>query len=360
MENLGQLFITGISGTSLTDEEKVFLEEENIGGVILFSNNYESPGQLAELVNEIQACRQHYPLFIATDHEGGRVQRFKNQFTEFPPMLDLGLTESPKKCFEAHSIMAKELSACGVNVNFAPVCDVFSNENNKVIGDRAFAKTVDEVSLFVSSAIRGLQTNNVMACAKHFPGHGSTTKDSHYDLPVIKKSLADLKEQDIEPFVKAVRSRVEFVMMAHLQVDCIDPEMPTSLSSKAYQMLREELKFKKIIVTDDMEMKAISDRYSYGEAATLALKAGADVVEYRSMDTCREALEGVKEAYKKKELLKKEVDEKLDRINQVKKSYLSEYNILYIPDVEKSLGSSEHKMFLTDLQNLIDTKKSST
>ena len=358
MDHIGQLFITGISGMTLTDEEKSFLETENIGGVILFSHNYENPAQLAELVNEIQACRSHYPLFIATDHEGGRVQRFKEHFTKMPPMLDIGISESPKRCFEAHAIMAQELSSCGINVNFAPVCDVFTNENNKVIGDRAFGKDVESVSLFVSSAIRGLQTNNVMACAKHFPGHGSTTKDSHYDLPVIKKSYEELKEQDIEPFVKAVRSRVEFVMMAHLQVDCIDTELPTSLSKEAYRILREDLKFKKVIVTDDMEMKAISDRYSYAEAAVMALSAGADVVEYRSMQTCKEALEGVKEAYKKKELLKKDIDEKLERVNQLKKSYLSEYNILYIPDVEKAIGKNEHQVFIDDLNKLVETKKS--
>ena len=359
MEHLGQLFITGISGTSLTNEEREFLEKENIGGVILFKNNYESPGQLAELVNEIQTCRSHFPLFIATDHEGGRVQRFKNHFTEFPSMMDIGLTESPKKCFEVHTMMANELSACGVNVNFSPVCDVYSNENNKVIGDRAFGRDIDTVSSFVSSAIRGLQTNGIMACAKHFPGHGSTTKDSHFDLPIIKKSIEELRELDIEPFVKAVRSRVEFVMMAHLQVDCIDQDLPTSLSKEAYRMLREDLKFKKIIITDDMEMKAISDRYSYGDAAVMALSAGADIVEYRTMETCKEALEGVKEAYKKKELLKKDIDEKVERINQLKKSYLSEYKLLYIPDVEKELSKNENKVYLEDLTKLIKTKKES-
>ncbi len=358
MNNLGQLFITGISGTSLTDEERNFIESEDIGGVILFANNYESPGQLAELVNDIQSCRSHYPLFIATDHEGGRVQRFKNNFTVFPPMNDLALSESPKLSFEAHSIMAKELSACGININLAPVCDVFNNPNNKVIGDRAFGDNHEKVSLFVSSAIRGLQTNNVMACAKHFPGHGCTTKDSHNDLPVVKKTIDELREIEFQPFVKAIKSRVELIMMAHLQVDAIDNDLPTSLSKNAYSILRDEMKFKKIIITDDMEMKAISDRYSYGEAAVMALNAGADIVEYRSMEKCQEALEGVKEAFRTKEILKEDVEEKLKRINELKKRYLKEYNLLYIPDVEKNIGKNESAKFLDDLAKVIEVKTS--
>jgi beta-N-acetylhexosaminidase len=356
MKELGQLFITGISGTSLTEDEKKFIQEENIGGVILFANNYESPAQLAELVNSIQELRDHYPLFVAVDHEGGRVIRFKKHFTQFPSMLDVAKTESPKQSFAVHSVMAKELKACGINVNLSPVCDVFTNPNNKVIGDRAFGHDKETVSLFVSSAIRGLQTENIMACAKHFPGHGCTTKDSHFDLPIVKKSLEELRAEEFEPFVKAVKSRVEFVMMAHMQVDAIDEELPCTLSKNAYDLLRSETKFKKVIITDDMEMKAITDNYSYGEAAIMALNAGADIVEYRSMDTCKEAYFAAKEAYKKKEIEKSLVDEKLERIYDLKKSYLKEYKPLYIPDIEKNIGTEEGQNVLDEIAKIIESK----
>ena len=354
MKELGQLFITGISGTQLTEEEKEFIEKENIGGVILFSENYESPAQLAELVNSIQALRDHYPLFIAVDHEGGRVIRFKSHFTQFPSMLDIAKLESPKTCFEVHQIMGKELSACGVNVNLSPVCDIFNNPNNKVIGDRAFGKNKESVTLFVSSAIRGLQTEGIMACSKHFPGHGCTTKDSHHDLPIVKKTMEELQNEEFEPFKKAVKSRVEFIMMAHLLVDVIDDEMPCTLSKKAVDILRNELKFKKIIISDDMEMKAITDKYSYGEAALKAFEAGIDILEYRSMEKCKEAYFACKEAYKKQELTKALVEEKLDRINKVKKEYLKEYKPIYIPDVEKIVGSREHQDFLVTLNKSLE------
>ena len=264
---VGQLFVTGISGLTLTEEEKEFIQKNNIGGVILFAHNFTDPGQLAELVNEIQTLRDEYPLFISVDQEGGRVRRFKTHFTQFPSMYEVGKKDSPKLTFELHKILAEELSACGINLNYSPCCDIWTNENNKVIGDRAFATNALEVEKHVSAAIRGLHASNVLACSKHFPGHGNTTKDSHYDLPFVKKSLEELRAEELVPFYKASKSRSEFMMMAHLVVDSIDKELPCTLSPKAYEFLREELKYKKIIITDDMEMKAISDRYSYSEAA---------------------------------------------------------------------------------------------
>ena len=157
-------------------------------------------------------------------------------------MLNVGNSNSPKLCFEVHEIMAKELKACGVNVNLSPVCDIFSNPENKVIGDRAFGKNKEIVSKFVSSAIRGLQTSHIIGCAKHFPGHGDTFKDSHEELPIIKKELNKIIENEIFTFRKAVKSRVEMIMIGHLQIDSIDSEYPSSLSKKTYELLRKELK----------------------------------------------------------------------------------------------------------------------
>ena len=249
MKDLGQLFITGISGLSLSDSEREFIQSENIGGVNLFANNFSDPGQLAELNNDIQTLRDEYPLFIAVDHEGGRVQRFKKGFTHFPSMLDLSKIDSPKMIFQAHLIMAEELKACGVNMNYSPVCDILTNEKNKVIGDRAFGETAEDVEKNISAAIRGLQTGGVLSCAKHFPGHGNTLKDSHFYLPLIKKTLSEIEETELIPFVKASKSRVEFIMMAHLQVDALDEDQPTTLSPRAYKYLREKLKYQKIIIS---------------------------------------------------------------------------------------------------------------
>lgn len=355
----GQMIITGISGLTLTPEEKNFIESERIGGVILFAHNYESPAQLAELVNSIQVLRDEYPLFISVDHEGGRVIRFKKHFTHFPPMLDIAYTNSPKICYAIHQIMAEELTACGINLNFSPVCDIFTNPENKVIGDRAFGHDQDTVSKFISAAIRGLQTNGILACAKHFPGHGSTLKDSHFDLPIVKTSLEELRERELQPFIKAVQSRVEFVMMSHLMVDAVDSEYPCSLSAKAHQMLRDELKYKKIIISDDMQMKAVADRYTVPEAAVLALIAGSDMLCYRDAENAKLGLEGIKEAMKTKRLLNDQIADKVKRIVDCKKRNLSEYNPIYIPAIVNKINTRPTQILLEEINKKIAEKKTS-
>jgi beta-N-acetylhexosaminidase len=345
MNQLGHLVFTGLSGYSLTEEEKKFIEKEEIGGVILFKENYESPAQLAELVNSIQVLRKEYPLFICTDHEGGRVVRFKSQFTQFPPMLEIAKLDSPKIVFEVAEIMADELLSVGVNLNLAPVCDIWTNDQNKVIWDRAFGTDAESVSKFISSMIRGFQTKNLMSCAKHFPGHGNTLKDSHYDLPIVKKSLNDLRNEEFIPFIKAIKARVDFVMMAHIIVDDIDQKFPCSLSPLAHQILRDELKFKGIILSDDMQMKAITDHHGTGTAAMLAIKAGSDMIEYRNFSESVIGLEGLKKGLMDKELSPKDIILKSERILSMKKKYLSEYKPIYIPDLNKKINTKEKQEF---------------
>lgn len=350
MDNYGQLIISGIKGTTLLPEEVEFIKNEKLGGIIFFAHNFEDPAQLAELVNSIQKLRDEYPLFISVDQEGGRVIRFKKHFTQFPPMLNLAKLDSPKLIFEAHQVMAKELAACGINLSYSPCCDILSNPENKVIGDRAYGSDVETVEKHISAAIRGLQTNGIMACAKHFPGHGGTTKDSHFDLPLVKTSLEDLKSFELQPFVKASKSRVEFMMMAHLMVDALDDKLPTSLSPKAYEFLRNETKFSKIVITDDMEMKAVADRFSIEEAAVMALNAGADIILYRFMEDAVKALGAVREAVKKRVIQKDVLTEKLNRIEKCKKEYLSNYQPIYIPKIAEAFNSLDSKKILEQYQ----------
>ncbi|MGB0453336.1 MAG: beta-N-acetylhexosaminidase [Bacteriovoracaceae bacterium] len=351
--SIGQLLITGIEGTTLSKEEKEFIEAEDIGGVLLFTRNYESPAQLAELVNEIQKCRKEYPLFIAVDHEGGRVIRFKKDFIQLPSALDLAGLASPKIIFHVTKIMAQELGACGINLNLAPVCDVFTNEKNKVIGDRAYGRSEEEVSLYVSSVVRGLQTNGIIACAKHFPGHGSTLKDSHFDLPYVHESLEEIEKIHIPPFLKAIKSRVEFVMMAHLQVDAIDDQYPVSLSEKAHHYLRKELRFNKLIISDDMQMGAILKKYSIEDASLRALQAGSDVLEFRDFENTVKVVERLKKALQEKELTSDRLKAKLDRVREVKKTYLSEYRPIYIPEISKNVGLKANQIFVDELMEKI-------
>lgn len=348
-DNTGQVIISGISGVSLNEEEKDFLQSGNIGGVVLFSHNYESPAQLAELVNSIQQLRDEYPLFVSVDHEGGRVQRFKEGFSRIPSLKEMSSSGSPKLCFEIHKIIGEELKACGVNFNFSPVTDVLTNPSNTVIGDRSFGPDPEVVTKFISAAIRGLQTSGVIACSKHFPGHGMTLKDSHHDLPIVKTSLDELENIHIYPFSKAAKSRVEAIMVAHLMVDAIDDKNPSSLSPAIYEKIRSDLKFNRIIITDDMEMSAITDRYTVEEASVAALKAGADIVLFRTLESAKKAYESIQDAFKRKELLKKDIDEKLQRILDLKKKYLSEYKPIFIPDLAQTMNTAKNQKLISEL-----------
>lgn len=312
MENLGQLVMTGISGLEITSEEFNFLKEEEIGGVLLFSHNYENKKQLIELSKQIQSTSKEVPVFVGVDQEGGRVARFKNDFSKVPPMLNFVENKSKEELSLLFKNIASELISCGINLNLAPVCDIFNNNKNEVIGDRAFGKTASDVLKFTSIAIESFKSSGLLSCAKHFPGHGNTLEDSHKILPTVKKEMKELEKEELLPFVGAIKKDVNFIMMAHLIVESIDKTHPTSLSKNSYDLLREKLEFKGLIITDDMEMKAITDNYKLEEAAVLAIYSGANIVEYRSMKGAQRALEALKkESLSNSNYLKKQIDQVL-------------------------------------------------
>ncbi len=343
----------GVAGLQLTPSEASFIRASNIGGVTLFAYNYEAPAQLAELINEIQKCREDQPLFIAVDQEGGRVQRFKNGFSIYPPLGDMGKIDSPKTTYEVHQMLGRELFSVGVNLNYSPVCDVWSNPLNKVIGDRAFSDKTEVVEKHVSAAIRGLHESNLIACAKHFPGHGSTKKDSHLDLPYVTHSMDFWEEVELPPFKKAAKSRVDMVMMAHLVVDIIDKDKPCTISPKAYQLLRDTLKFDKVIITDELEMNAIKDHFGVIEASIEALNAGADQVLYRNFEMSVNCYEAAVKAYEKKQLKASDIQAKYNRIIKLKEEKLSNYKPVVIPELKKNMNVAAHTAYLNKLKDQI-------
>ncbi len=348
--NLGQFYIIGLDGTSLSDFERNALRDNQFGGVILFSKNFENVEQLCSLVNEIQECRTEFPFFISVDQEGGRVQRFKNEFSTIPPMLELAKKDSPKLIFEIHKILGKELASCGINLNFSPVCDIFSNPDNTVIGDRALGKTSEEVEKLLVGAIRGLRVENVLSCAKHFPGHGDTLEDSHLELPRIKASLEELKIRELKPFKKAIRSKLEFMMMSHILNTCFADGLPCSLSRNAHDFLRNEMNYEKIIISDDMEMNAIKENYSVNESTSLAFEAGTDILIYRSLEVGMESLESLRSNFGnslKSDIFKK----KAERIYNCKGQFFPVFNRLNPSEVSTSFKNFNHKEQIKSLLN---------
>jgi len=349
--NLGQLYISGISGPSLTKEESNFIKNEDLGGIILFSHNYESPKQLSSLVNEIQKSRgSDNALFISVDHEGGRVQRFKEEFTHFPSMQKLASLDSPKIVFEAHEIMAKELKACGINLSFSPVCDILLNEKNKVIGDRSFGEYPEVVQKMLSASLRGLKSQKLLACAKHFPGHGTTSEDSHYELPVVETDLETLREREFKCFYKAIRSKLDFMMVAHLVMKDIDPDLPCTLSKKVISILRNELKFNGFIVSDDFDMLAIADNYSIEDTTVLALNAGIDQLVFRSMERAQESLEALNSVHGNGAFAQGYLSDKVSRIKEFKSEFLPFEGDLQVQEIAQLFPFEEHANYLEALK----------
>jgi len=340
---LGQLFIIGFNGPELSDETSAFISQANIGGVILFSQNYESPAQVAELSNQIQEARGESPLWISVDHEGGRVQRFKKGFTKIPEAAAIAALDSPKIAFEIAEVMGRELRAVGVNLNYSPVTDINTNPKNPIIGARAFGSTEDMVSKISSAFVRGQVVQGVQACVKHFPGHGDTSTDSHYALPKVDTSLEVLREREFKPFTKAFKGHCNFVMTAHILCTKIDPHLPATLSSKILRdILRNELRYTRIIISDDMEMKAITDHYGAEEAPRMALEAGCDMLIYRTESGARHAYEAVLKALESGKLSPQIILEAHARIAEVKKEHLLPYNPVVVAEVAQKVGIPKH------------------
>lgn len=349
-DQVGELLITGFAGPELSPKTTEFLKSARIGGVIYFAHNYESPAQIAELSHQVQSCRDDLPLWIGVDHEGGRVQRFKKGFTRIPEAMAMGGSESPKLLFEVSELIAKELRAVGVNLNFAPVADIATNPKNPVIGNRAFGTDEETVSRAVTAFVRGHLTQGVQACVKHFPGHGDTSTDSHFALPKVDTRIETLMEREFKPFVKAVKSRCNFLMTAHVVCSQIDPDHPSTLSSKVLrEILRNQLRYSRIIVADDMEMKAVTDHFGAADAPRLAIQAGCDLLPFRSETAARAAYEALMSDLEAGRLAPELVLESVARLRDLKKSELPSYTPIDIAGVGKIVGIPEHQELVARL-----------
>lgn len=345
---IGQHMLIGISGHSLTTEEKKFILENDISGVVLFSRNVSGPKQVHELCSEIQSLRHHSaskaPLFIGIDMEGGRVARLKKPFTEWPPLKLLGDLDSPTVSFHFAHKMGLELKSVGINLDFAPCVDVFTNPKNTVIGDRSLSADPELVAKHASALIRGYLKAEIIPCAKHFPGHGNTLLDSHFDLPVEEVDADRLENVELVPFKKACRSRIPMIMTAHITFSKIDPDWPVTLSEiflKSY--LRDKLKYKELIITDDLDMKALASHYDQGEIPLRALEAGADLLLY-----CNEpespplAIERISQALSSGRLKKSHLENTHKKILAMKAEHIKNPEPYPLDEALALIGSPEH------------------
>ncbi|MCP3688033.1 MAG: beta-N-acetylhexosaminidase [Gammaproteobacteria bacterium] len=271
-----------IAGTSLDDSDRRRLMHRQVGGVILFARNYESPAQLKTLVEEIHGLRMPR-LVVAVDQEGGRVQRFREGFQKIPPMARLGnlYDEDPGKAIQSAEtiawVMAAELLHYGVDVSFSPVLDI-GIPVSKVIGDRAFHRDPESITRLANAWIRGMRKAGMEAVGKHFPGHGSVEGDSHHVMPFDRRSFEKIEALDMMPFRRVIATHLSGIMMAHVIYDQVD-DMAAGYSSRWIKdILRKRLGFSGIIFSDDLTMSGAESVGSYTERANKALRAGCDVL----------------------------------------------------------------------------------
>ena len=334
-----QLFMVGLPRPALDRETREFLVEHCPGGVILFKRNIRSAEQLHRLVADIHATGAGVPPLVALDHEGGRVDRLPHPpFTHFPPMALVGESGDTSLAEGVGRAMGRELRAVGIDLDFAPVLDVWSNPRNRVIGDRAFGTTPRAVARLALAFARGLARAGVLACGKHFPGHGATVGDSHFVLPRVRRSRRALAATELVPFARAAAADIPALMTAHVVVPALDARRPATVSPKICRdLLRRRLRFRGVLFSDDLEMQAMAGRRRVGRAAVEALRAGCDMLLVcQSLAAAREAMAAVEDALGRGRLEAGAIATSLMRIQGLRRR-------LTAPPARASLGWPAHR-----------------
>lgn len=346
---IGQLMLMGVSGPTLTSDEKKFIVENNISGVVLFNRNLIEPKQIRDLCAEIQSLRHQMiekaPLFIGVDMEGGRVHRLKEPFTKWPALKKIGDLDNATVTYHFAHRMGLEIKAIGMNLNFAPCVDVLTEPKNTAIGDRAISSDFKIVDKHTSGLVRGYIKAGVITCAKHFPGHGNTLVDSHDELPVEKTDLKTLSDRELIPFKKAFKSRVDMVMTSHILFEKIDAQNPVIFSELFIEkILKESSRYRGLIITDDLDMGALIKNYEKEEIPVKALKAGVDLLLYCNVpDSPPMAIEAVVNAVAQGQLNKSKLENSYRKILELKKEKLTEQvDPLPLDQVMKIVGHPDH------------------
>ena len=324
--HIGQLAIAGFGGYEIPSEMRSIAHEFDLGGIILFARNVEAPDQVAEVSRQSQTLTQELPLWVSVDQEGGRVARLKSPFTVWPPMQTLGRSGDEKLAARFARALASELKAVGISLDYTPVLDILTNPKNPVIGDRALAERAEDVARLGRTIITTLQSEGIAACGKHFPGHGDTSTDSHHELPLVEHPPDRLNAVEFVPFRAAIQAGVAAIMTAHILIPALDEERPATLSPRIVDgILKRELGYAGPVMTDDLEMRAISSRYGIPEAAVAAIAAGCDVVLLcgPSQETQVATFEALIRAVEAGTLPLKRVEDALDRHRRAKERFLA-------------------------------------
>lgn len=331
-EKIGQMFMVNLElldnskgkyyeHQKFTEKMKKNLEKYPVGGVTFFARNLETRQQTTELIEKLQK-HSKIPLFISVDEEGGDVARVANndnmRTTKFPSMEEVGEMNDEQYAYNMGSVIASDIKELGFNVDFAPVADVKTNILNTEIGNRSFGNDADLVSRMATKVAEGIQDQGVSATLKHFPGHGDVSEDSHEGSVNVDNDLNRLRKVEFKPFEAGIKAGVDMIMVSHISISRVtESTEPASVSSLVMkEMLRTEMGFEGIILTDAMNMKAITDLYDAGEAAVKSIKAGVDIVVMP--DELGKAFKAVKKAVENGKISEKTINDSVERILQLK------------------------------------------
>ena len=311
--------LTGEDGVTVAgDATRQALENYPVGGIVYFAKNLESQDQVKEMIDNSQKYSS-IGLFVATDEEGGVVNRLMDTVgTTYIGSMYYYKDDGDETAYENAYTIANDMSALGFNLDFAPVADVWSNPDNTVIGERAYSDDYAQAAELVGNAVKGFNAGGVMCTLKHFPGHGDTAEDSHYSSAYVHRTKEEIMADEMQPFRSGIEAGAEFVMVGHLIVPDID-EVPATLSYKiATGILREELKFEGVAITDSFEMESIADNYSVDDAVVMSVKAGMDMIlQPKDMAS---AVNSIEQAVADGELSEDRIDESVRRILTLKES----------------------------------------
>jgi len=356
--HVGQLAIAGFAADSIPSDLRSLAREFDLGGIILFARNVVAPDQVAEVAREAQTLVHELPLWVSVDQEGGRVARLKRPFTEWPPMMTLGRSGDEALAERFARALAAELKAVGISLDFTPVLDILTNSKNPVIGDRALAAGADDVARLGRRIVTTLQSAGIAACGKHFPGHGDTSTDSHHELPLIEHGPDRIEAVELVPFRAAIEAGVAAIMTAHILIPAYDGERPATLSPAIVDtLLKKRLGYGGLVLSDDLEMKAISSRYGVPEATVGAIAAGCDAVLMcgASQEPQFAALEAVIRAVEDGTLPLPRVEDALARHRRVKERFLAPARPrpLSGPALRAALGGDEHQAIAAEMARFV-------
>lgn len=337
-EKIGQLIIVGFEGTNINEEVIKYIEDFKVGGFILFSRNIVDENQTLELLNDLKEANSNndIPLFLSIDEEGGRVSRLPKSFVKLPEATKLGNKNDSNISYRFGQTLGERVKSLGFNMDFAPVLDINSNPKNPVIGTRSLGNTVEIVKNNGIEVMRGIKDTKVIPAAKHFPGHGDTSIDSHVNLPKVDKTMEELKNFELIPFIAAMEKDIDMIMVAHILYSDIDQDHPATMSSKIIGgLLRDDLEYKGVVVSDDMTMGAIVENYTLEDGTLSFIKAGGDIALIcHGNENPGKVLNKIKEAVDSGDLSEEYIDEKVYRILKLKEKYELEDNVIQEVDLK--------------------------